>query len=383
MNPLTLPKGCNLRCQACSHRELGYAESLTQKQEWLRKSLSKWESRLAPVEAAPEESRLNYRRKALLSAKVNGAYWEFGTLRRISSRSRDYELIEIHDCPVHSEQVRKICHYFSRTLPLDIPLVYLAVSGTLVTLVLKSKTPISIPVSDFFPLGLRGVFLNLNPVAGKRVFDPRRFLKIWGEDQVEENGFFYGPASFQQLIPKLHEKTLREAEDFFCLEGNDSVLDLCSGLGQSLARWKNHARTLGVELSAEAVRLSGQNLGNLDLILRGKVSDRIPQLDWWQKAKPGRLLVYANPPRLGLEAKVLDWLIQSARPAKIAYLSCSAGTLAKDLSRLEDGGYTVKRITPYDFFPQTHHVETLTSLELDSRAHIRGALSTGSNSRPQ
>ena len=52
------------------------------------------------------------------------------------------------------------------------------------------------------------------------------------------------------------------------------------------------------------------------------------------------------------------------RPARIAYLSCSAGTLARDLAMLESAGYAVVRIHPYDFFPLTHHVEALALLDL-------------------
>jgi tRNA/tmRNA/rRNA uracil-C5-methylase (TrmA/RlmC/RlmD family) len=51
------------------------------------------------------------------------------------------------------------------------------------------------------------------------------------------------------------------------------------------------------------------------------------------------------------------------RPQRMAYLSCSAGTLRRDLEHLTAAGYRVMRIIPYDFFPQTHHVETLVFLK--------------------
>ena len=46
----------------------------------------------------------------------------------------------------------------------------------------------------------------------------------------------------------------------------------------------------------------------------------------------------------------------------MAYLSCSAGTLRRDLEALS-GAYEVARIIPYDFFPHTHHVESLVLLQ--------------------
>ncbi|MEZ5584571.1 MAG: hypothetical protein R3F37_19025 [Candidatus Competibacteraceae bacterium] len=72
--------------------------------------------------------------------------------------------------------------------------------------------------------------------------------------------------------------------------------------------------------------------------------------------------MYVNPPRTGLEPEILDWTIQEYRPARMAYLSCSAGTLHRDLMGLTTAGYAVERIIPYDFFPQTYHVETLVLL---------------------
>jgi tRNA/tmRNA/rRNA uracil-C5-methylase (TrmA/RlmC/RlmD family) len=66
-----------------------------------------------------------------------------------------------------------------------------------------------------------------------------------------------------------------------------------------------------------------------------------------------------NPPRSGLEAGVLDALAGELQPERLAYLSCSAGTLARDLRILCQAGYRVSAIHPCDFFPLTHHVEAL------------------------
>ena len=58
-------------------------------------------------------------------------------------------------------------------------------------------------------------------------------------------------------------------------------------------------------------------------------------------------------------AEVARALFEELRPARYAYLSCSAGTLARDLALSESSGYRVTAIRPYDFFPNTHHVEAL------------------------
>jgi len=75
-------------------------------------------------------------------------------------------------------------------------------------------------------------------------------------------------------------------------------------------------------------------------------------------------VAYVNPPRSGLEEVVVAALAGELRPRRLAYLSCSAGTLARDLALFVGAGYRVSRIHPYDFFPLTHHVEALALLEL-------------------
>ena len=49
-------------------------------------------------------------------------------------------------------------------------------------------------------------------------------------------------------------------------------------------------------------------------------------------------------------------------------ISCSPGTLARDLQELASWGICPQKIFPYDFFPQTPHVETLVWLGVDQGA---------------
>ncbi|MGH9762776.1 MAG: 23S rRNA (uracil(1939)-C(5))-methyltransferase RlmD, partial [Blastocatellia bacterium] len=72
-------------------------------------------------------------------------------------------------------------------------------------------------------------------------------------------------------------------------------------------------------------------------------------------------LVVLDPPRTGA-AEVIPYLIDIA-PRRIVYVSCEPTTLARDLRSLIDAGYALARITGYDLFPQTYHVETVAALE--------------------
>jgi 23S rRNA (uracil1939-C5)-methyltransferase len=69
-----------------------------------------------------------------------------------------------------------------------------------------------------------------------------------------------------------------------------------------------------------------------------------------------------DPPRRGLEPDALV-AIETARPARIAYLSCDPATLARDLGHLTGTGtYELLWLQPIDFFPNTSHVECLAAL---------------------
>ena len=122
---------------------------------------------------------------------------------------------------------------------------------------------------------------------------------------------------------------------------------------------------LGVELGGEAVECAKLNVPQA-LVLRGACRQRVPQINSWtirQIADDRELLMYVNPPRTGLETEVLDWICKNRYPQRIAYLSCSPGTLSKNLAQLCNSGYKVERLIPFDFFPQTIHVECLALLK--------------------
>jgi len=54
----------------------------------------------------------------------------------------------------------------------------------------------------------------------------------------------------------------------------------------------------------------------------------------------------------------LDALI-NLKPQTIAYICYDPATLVRDIKRLTAAGYRLERVTPFDLFPQTFHVETI------------------------
>lgn len=359
------PSGCHPYCPACPHRSWTKEASLAQKQAFLEKALEPWKDVLNLVVSVHGTARWGYRTQAVLHT-----FWDEGW--KYGLRKRD-DVIPIPDCPVHHPQLNEALRLMASALPppLEFPLAYFVLSGAQMVLVLKSGDLPSHNMLDenlvqgLSACGIEGLWLHLHPSAGKRVFGKGGWHLLWGEPRSRDvNGLLYGPASFQQLIPELYKASLDLAEDFLAPGPEAAVIDLYCGTGNSMLRWSRAgADVMGVEWSGEAVECALKNVPAARL-LRGLCKQRLPQLSEWSGAKGRRPLLYANPPRTGLEIEVSEWIIQEYRPVRIAYLSCSAGTLARDLKILCRAGYQVTLLQPYDFFPQTRHVECLALLEL-------------------
>ncbi len=363
---------CHPHCPGCAHRWMRLPESLGQKEKWLKKRLSAWADQIAPVRRPDDDHLFHYRTKVCLSAEWDANGWQFGLVHRD-------RVIDLRDCPVHSPEINAAARLLKESLPCAeaFPLVYYVQSGAQATLVVKQK---NIPDPSWLTTdltaklektGMEGLWLHLNPGAGKNVFAKNFWRLLWGTQRsTDASGFIYGPRSFQQLIPQLFQEAMDCAEAFLSPRPKDLLVDLYCGTGIGLKRWTDRGcKVMGVELDGEAVTCAGAN-APLAALLRGKCKDRIPQLDRWASAPPlkaGRL-AFVNPPRIGLEPEVIHWLAQEYRPARIAYLSCSAGTLCRDLERLESHGYETRCIIPFDFFPWTYHVECLALVALKNIA---------------
>ncbi len=73
-------------------------------------------------------------------------------------------------------------------------------------------------------------------------------------------------------------------------------------------------------------------------------------------------MVVVDPPRAGLSKKIVRRLLECQAP-RIVYVSCNPTTLAPNAAQIVEAGYTLRRVTPVDMFPQTPHIECVAVLE--------------------
>jgi tRNA/tmRNA/rRNA uracil-C5-methylase (TrmA/RlmC/RlmD family) len=355
---------CPASCQGCRHKKFSYDDSVQQKFQFLQNKLQSWNAELKRVLEAPEKIRTAYRKKICLHASVTDHQWKFGLISK-------KKFIPIPDCPIHHPFVNSVASVLSETLPEQgFPLKYYLVSGKQIMLILKTSVlPDLAWLTDnvknrLMKLGIEGFWMHLFPSVGNKILGKNNFHLLFGKPRsADDNGMWYGPLSFQQLQPGLYHESLKIAHDFLIPTSEDLMVDLYCGNGNSLKRWEPSGATLvGVELNGETVECCVQNVKPAK-VFRGKCNERLPQITQIVNENTYKKhLLYVNPPRTGLEPEVTEWIYKNYRPERMAYLSCSAGTLARDLQILNQNGYQVNSIIPFDFFPFTHHVECLVLL---------------------
>jgi 23S rRNA (uracil1939-C5)-methyltransferase len=194
----------------------------------------------------------------------------------------------------------------------------------------------------------------------------RETIRIAGRAAVREDAlgpsFLIAPDAFFQTNVGAARDVLRLVLD--AATGARRVLDLYSGCGLfAVPLALSGAQVTAVEESARSVddaarnvRLNGVSPSRLRLV-RARVEDAMRRI-----VRERFDVVILDPPRQGCAPVVLDALAGSLRPARIIYVSCDPDALARDLSRLRGGGYTIDTLQAVDMFPHTEHIETVVTL---------------------
>lgn len=128
------------------------------------------------------------------------------------------------------------------------------------------------------------------------------------------------------------------------------------------------SRVIGVEVSADSVKFAERNaktnkIENAKFIV-GKAEEIFKNID----TPANRTSVILDPPRKGCDDVFLNQLSEY-HPAKIVYISCNVHSQARDVewfihNTKFGGDYKVESVRGFDFFPQTHHVESVAVLSL-------------------
>ncbi|MBI4200112.1 MAG: 23S rRNA (uracil(1939)-C(5))-methyltransferase RlmD [Chloroflexi bacterium] len=177
-------------------------------------------------------------------------------------------------------------------------------------------------------------------------------------EQLGGVSFRVSASSFFQVNTVQAERLVDLVREALGLSGREEVVDAYAGVGTFAALLAPLAsRVLAIEEAAAAVKDARENLApfrNVEII-ESKTEAALAALS------PPVDAVVLDPPRAGCSPEALSALLRLS-PTRVVYVSCDPETLARDLGVLVEGGYRLEKVQPMDMFPQTHHVECVTSL---------------------
>ena len=184
------------------------------------------------------------------------------------------------------------------------------------------------------------------------------------EDTLCDYVFRISSKSFYQINVEQTEKLYRKAIELAGLTEKERVIDAYCGIGTiGIIASEKAKEVIAVELNKDAVKDAIYNAKR-----NGVKNVRFYQNDAGKfmvgMAKQGEKadVVFMDPPRAGSTEEFLSSVV-TLNPKKVVYISCNPETQKRDLEYLTKHGYRAKVAYPFDLFPWTEHVETVTLLQ--------------------
>lgn len=376
------------RCGGCTYRHIRYEEELRLKKQRVQDNLSRiGGSDVTVEEILGAQDTLRYRNKAQYPVSKDGAVGFY--------RARTHEVIECEHCllvrpeaDAAAEALREYmqsCHvagYDEKTGRGLIRHLYVRSNAAGESLICVLVNGDKLPKEDRLVALLRdacpkctGIVLGTNTKKGNVILGDR-YRTLWGSDRLEDTlcgkTFKLSVPSFYQVNRAQAERLYAKTIEFADLTGQETVLDLYCGAGTITLALSDHAKkVLGAEIVPEAIDDARENAARNGVknaeFFCGDASDVAKKLAR-ENLRPDVITV--DPPRKGLAADVVE-SIAEMQPQRVVYVSCDSATMARDVKRLADLGYTARRACAVDMFPRADHVETVCLLsKLQSKEHI-------------
>ena len=385
------------RCGGCTYRHIRYEEELRLKKQRVQDNLSRiGGSDVTVEEILGARDTLRYRNKAQYPVSKDGAVGFY--------RARTHEVIECEHCllvkpeaDAAAEALReymqscRVAGFDEKTGRGLVRHLYIRSNAAGESLVCVLVNGDKLPKEDRLVALLRdacpkctGIVLGTNTKKGNVILGDR-YRTLWGSDRLEDTlcgkTFRLSVPSFYQVNRVQAERLYAKAIEFAGLTGQETVLDLYCGAGTITLALSDHAKkVLGAEIVPEAIDDARENAARNGVknaeFFCGDASDVAKKLAR-ENLRPDVITV--DPPRKGLAADVVE-SIAEMQPGRVVYVSCDSATMARDVKRLADLGYTAQRACAVDMFPRADHVETVVLLSRETNpltVEVRMEVETG------
>lgn len=339
------------RCGGCAAQHM--APGLYR--EWKRQQIVTALSRAgveAPVGDLVDAHGVGRRRVTFHARRQENAQGEAMVVGFMAARSHD--LVAVEACPVLAPGLARapsVAQMLANRLggankPLDIQLT-------------ASEAGLDVDVRGHGPLGgkLRLALTELAErldlarlsIHGDVVVERRPPLQRMGKALVAPaaGGFLQATATGEETLAGLVMDALPKGK---------RAADLFAGCGPFSFRMAERMQVLAVESDAAAMLALTKGMGatqglkpiateTRDLFRRPLLEHELNGFD----------VVVLDPPRAGAEAQVKR--LAASKVRDVIYVSCDAGSFARDAATLVAGGYALEAVTPVDQFRYSAHIE--------------------------
>ena len=330
------------RCGGCHYQHMPYQAQLEAKAEILRDQLVRIGKLQDPLvlPTVPSPLPFNYRNTVQFSLTGQG---ELGYHEAVGDR-----VFPIEECHLPEEPLNQLWPQLDFEALPGMERVGLRLGvGEDILLALESS---AIDPPDLSVEELPVSVVHLSPAGS---------LVLAGSDHVVMHvlgrSFRVSARSFFQVNTPMAEALVDHLLAELDLTAADTVLDVYAGVGLFSAFLASRVgRLVAIEESQTACDDFEVNLAEFDHVelYEGSAQEVLPVL----AADPQAIVV--DPPRPGLHRAVIDAILELSAPV-LVYVSCDPATLARDARRLVVGGYRLEKVTPFDLFPQTYHIESV------------------------
>lgn len=371
------------QCGGCSLRHIRYEAELAVKQRQVENAFQRiggFDIRAERVLANPETD--HYRNKAQLPVALQDGKAAAGFFAK-----RSHRVIPCEDCrlqsPAFAPLVRIVLDFLNefRLPPYDegkhtglIRNIYLRqapATGEIMVCIVAAKK--HIPHAELLaerltahnPL-VKSVVVNRNSAQTNVILGDRCSVVSGApvlQDVLRGVRVELSPLSFYQVNSRQAERLYDVAEEYACLTGEETLVDLYCGAGTiGLSMAGKVKKVIGVEIVPDAVedaRRSARRNGieNAEFFC-GDAKEAAKQLAE-QGLRPDVVLV--DPPRKGCDRSVLESICEMA-PKRVVMISCNPSTAARDCKFLCEQGYALEKLTAADLFSRTLHVECVVKM---------------------
>ena len=203
-----------------------------------------------------------------------------------------------------------------------------------------------------------GATILLRSASGQVLTHPHDLAK----EEVSGTHFEFQAGDFFQnnpfILPTFVEHVIAEAIG----TGASHLIDAYCGSGLfGLCAAKHFKNVSGVEVSETAVIKARHNAELNGLTNCAFIAADAERIFEGITQPAGDTVIVIDPPRAGCSEGFLRQLFVF-RPRGVVYVSCNPPTQMRDLALFRESGYELKRVRPFDLFPQTKHLECVMTL---------------------